>query len=87
MIVCEHINLGEILNTRGGKRILGLPAKPLVKILYRYANRVIAVSEGIRDNLVGEINMLAEKIEIIRNPMELRRITKLTGVPPDKIGK
>jgi glycosyltransferase involved in cell wall biosynthesis len=83
VIVCEHVNLGEILNTRAGKRILGLPARPLVKILYRYAGRVIAVSEGIRENLVGEFNISAEKIEIIRNPMDLKRITKLTGVPPD----
>jgi len=82
VIVCEHITLGEALKTRGGKRILGLPVAPLVKILYRIADKIIAVSEGIRDNLVEEFSVSAEKIEIIHNPMDLKLITELMDMSP-----
>ncbi len=51
VIICEHITLGDDIKTEEGKRMLGVPVVPVVNILYGFADRVIAVSEGIKRNL------------------------------------
>jgi glycosyltransferase involved in cell wall biosynthesis len=83
VITCEHITLGDMIRTREGRRILGLPVTPLVKILYRFADQIVAVSEGIRDNLVEEFNAPADKIKVICNPIDFKRITELWTISPE----
>jgi glycosyltransferase involved in cell wall biosynthesis len=83
VIVCEHITLGEDIKTEEGKRMLGVPVAPLVKILYGYADRVIAVSEGIKRNLIEEFRIPARKIRVIYNPIDSAAITELSTIPPE----
>lgn len=61
VIVCEHNTLSEVIKTKEGEKILGFPVAPLVRVLYRFADRVIAVSEGIRDNLNEEFKIDGHK--------------------------
>jgi glycosyltransferase involved in cell wall biosynthesis len=81
VIICEHILLGEIIKTRGGGKILWFPAKRLVKLFYRFADKIIAVSEGIKANLAEEFNIAPSKIEVIFNPVDLNRISALCELP------
>jgi glycosyltransferase involved in cell wall biosynthesis len=83
VIVCEHTILGEFIKTRGRKKILWFLVSLLVKALYRFADRVIAVSEGVRSNLIEEFNISVHKIQVIYNPVDINRITELSSVPPE----
>jgi glycosyltransferase involved in cell wall biosynthesis len=83
VIACEHIILSEFIKTRGGEKILWFPVSVLVKALYRFADRVIAVSNGIRSDLIEEFNVAANKIQVIYNPVDINRITELSSVPPE----
>src|SRR4030042_2168673 len=83
VIVCEHIILCENIKTREWKKILWIPVAPLVKVLYRFADQIISVSNGIKDDLIKEFNIPAYKIQTIYNPIDLRRITELSSMPPE----
>ncbi len=78
-IICEHIPLSEVIKTKEGKKILIFPVRPLVKILYRFANRIITVSEGIKSDLVEKFNISDSKIKAIYNPINFERINKISA--------
>jgi glycosyltransferase involved in cell wall biosynthesis len=82
VIVCEHNTLGEVIKTREGRTMLGLPVAPVVKIFYRFVNKVIAVSEGIRLNLIEDFGIPAEKVRTIYNPIDLDRIQASSSLQP-----
>jgi glycosyltransferase involved in cell wall biosynthesis len=77
VIACEHNTLSEVVKTKEGRRILGVPVVPMVKILYRLADKVIAVSEGIKSNLISDFGIMPEKVKTIYNPIDLSRINAL----------
>ncbi|MEW6001943.1 MAG: glycosyltransferase [Nitrospirota bacterium] len=81
VIISEHSTLSEIIKTREGNKILGLPVTFLVKVFYRFAERVIAVSEGIRSDLIQGFNIRPDKISVIYNPVDLNRIAALSSLP------
>lgn len=83
VIVCEHITLGEVIKTEEGKRMLGVPVALLVKALYKFTDRVIAVSEGIKGNLIEEFHIPARKIRVIYNPIDCDAITGLSTMLPE----
>lgn len=83
VIVCEHITLGEVIKTGEGSRMLGLPVAPMVSIFYGFADRVIAVSEGIKRNLIDEFRIPAGKIRVVYNPIDCDSITELSTIPPE----
>lgn len=85
VIVCEHIALGELVKTREGKRILGIPVAPMVTVLYRFAAKVIAVSDGIRRNLIDEFRVPAHKILVIHNPVDSDAIRELSIISPEHL--
>jgi glycosyltransferase involved in cell wall biosynthesis len=82
VIVCEHIMLGKATETGEGKRMLGIPVAPMVTILYRFADKVISVSEEIGENLIREFHVPARKIQIIYNPIDFDRVTELSKIRP-----
>jgi glycosyltransferase involved in cell wall biosynthesis len=83
VIVCEHIALGENIKTEEGKRMLGVPVAPMVNILYKFTDRVIAVSEGIKRNLIEEFRIPERKVRVIYNPIDCDAITVLSTIPPE----
>lgn len=42
--------------------------------LYRFADRVVALSEGVKDNLTKRYHVREDKIEVIYNPVDLAHI-------------
>lgn len=77
VFACEHSTLGEVIKTKEGKKMLGVSTAFLVKVLYRFADKIIAVSEGIKSNLIEEFKIPQEKIEVIYNPIDMERINRL----------
>lgn len=81
VIVCEQNTVSEVIKIREGKKILWFPVSSMVKVLYRFTDRVIAVSKGVRSDLIKEFNIPAHKIQVIYNPIDLNRITGLSSMP------
>ena len=50
----------------------------LNKSLYPLADRIIAVSHGVRDHLVKDVKVPEQKITYIPNPVDIKRIRKLS---------
>lgn len=76
IIVSEHSTLSEVIKTKEGARILGLSVPILVKRLYKHSHKIIAVSEGIKSDLVEQFSISQYKIEVIYNPLDLKNIYK-----------
>jgi len=84
-IICEHIAIGEVIKTKEGEKMLWFPTKHLVNLFYRFADKIIAVSEGIKANLVEEFNITPSNIEVLHNPIDLDRIPELCELPVEHI--
>jgi glycosyltransferase involved in cell wall biosynthesis len=50
----------------------------LDKFLYPFADRIVAISDGVREYLVRDRGLPKEKIVTIHNPVDIRRIQKLS---------
>lgn len=80
-IVCERMHLGSHLAGRyRGVRLAGLRLLP--RLLYPRATQVLAVSEGVRQDLVTGFGVPAGRIATINNPYDLDRIVADGGLPP-----
>jgi glycosyltransferase involved in cell wall biosynthesis len=55
----------------------------LMKHAYPKADRIIAVSEGIRKDLIEAFNLPGEKIKVIYNPVDIQEIETLSWEEPD----
>ncbi|MBL8548762.1 MAG: glycosyltransferase [Hyphomonadaceae bacterium] len=53
------------------------------RIAYRFADRVIAVSEGVRQNVVREFGVRPEAAVTIYNPYDLERIAREAAIAPE----
>ena len=79
MIGCVHINLSaqqENTNPYLGKVVL-----PLIKITHRWANRIIAVSEGCASDFVQVTGIKEEKVVTIYNPVITDEISVKAAEP------
>lgn len=85
IIISEHTTLSEAMKTKEGRRMLWFSTTPLVKIFYRFADRIIAVSEGVKADLVEEFNILPRNVEVIHNPIDLKRISELCNNPVEHV--
>ncbi len=75
VVACEHNTLSEVIKTEEGRKMLGIPVVPMVKIFYRFAYKIIAVSEGIKSDLVTAFGIASDKVQTIYNPIALDRIS------------
>lgn len=66
LIVREAALLGGTRKTNFKLRIYGL--------LYRFADKVVALSEGVKDNIIQRYRVRREKIRVIYNPVDLKFI-------------
>jgi N-acetylgalactosamine-N,N'-diacetylbacillosaminyl-diphospho-undecaprenol 4-alpha-N-acetylgalactosaminyltransferase len=77
-ILSERVNtsahLGEGLSAR--------LAKGLVRLTYRHATRIIAVSEGVALTLSENFGVANSRIEVIANPVDVEHIRDLAQHPP-----
>jgi glycosyltransferase involved in cell wall biosynthesis len=82
VIACEHNTLSEVMKTEEGQSMLGMPVAPMVKVLYRFAENIITVSEGIKSDLISAIGISPHRIKTIYNPIDLNRVNSLMHAPP-----
>ncbi|MGN8646377.1 glycosyltransferase [Gracilibacillus sp. HCP3S3_G5_1] len=52
-------------------------------LVYRLANQIISLSEGVKDNLVKRYKVPRKSIEVIYNPVDVANITKLANQEED----
>ena len=74
------------LSTHLAERHSGLKhwaAAVLPRLIYRHADHVIAVSKGVRSDLIRNFNVPAKRVEAIPNPFDLDRIVSDGRQPPE----
>jgi glycosyltransferase involved in cell wall biosynthesis len=70
VIVTQHLSVSEpIVKSKGLKKIKLNLISWLMRLTYRYSDKVVAVSEGVRQDLVNSIGLDVELIEVIYNPV------------------
>ena len=55
----------------------------LYSMLFPFADRIVAVSDGVADNLALELGILRERISRIYNPVDTEEIAELARAVPD----
>lgn len=83
VIVSEHSTLSKVVKTKEGRKILWFPVAILVKVLYGYADKIVAVSEGVKIDLQEEFNIPSNKIKVIYNPIDFSLIAELSSLPEE----
>lgn len=78
VIISVHNNLSRNELTKG---LAGSVRKLLIKALYNKADRIIAVSYGIKKDLVENFGIKEDKILVIHNPHPIEEICKLSKEP------
>ncbi|QJR80194.1 glycosyltransferase [Alteromonas pelagimontana] len=54
-------------------------SKKLVSLTYPYAERIIAVSEGVKADLVKNFSVASERVDIVYNPYDISQIQTLAS--------
>lgn len=81
VVISERGNLTMVLNA--GSKIRSLLLRWGVKMLYRYADCIVTVSDGVKDDLIKNFGILTSKIKTIYNPVDIERISRLAREPVD----
>lgn len=76
LIVREAAYLGGTWNTNLKLKLYGL--------LYRFSDRVIALSNGVKDNLISRYHVPKEKISVIYNPVDIKHILTESEKEPEE---
>lgn len=85
VIIGEHNTLSEVIKTEEGKRMLWFPTATLVRIFYMFADKIIAVSEGVKTDLVKKFSIPSGNVHVINNPIDLKRVLELCNNPAEHI--
>jgi len=79
IIVTEHINPTQMY--RSSEEPLGAVKRRMIRWLYPSADLVIAVSQGVRNDLVTNFGLPRNRVRVIPNPLNLDRIRALGAHP------
>lgn len=81
LILCERMHLSSHLAGRytGLKRF---SARQIQTWAYRYADQILAVSEGVRQDLISEFKAPPEKVLTINNPYDLEALAAAKHLAP-----
>ena len=58
---------------RGIKKVI---YKTIIKKMYNYADKIVAISKGVKEDAVKNYNLKEEKIEVIYNPIDIKLINR-----------
>jgi len=77
--------ISERVATAGhfGDGPVGQVKRAVTRELYRRADRVLAVSEGVRLGLIEDCGVPSDRIDVIPNPVDMARICALGAEEPD----
>ena len=79
VVISEHSNLTA--EAENSKHMVGRFAKCTSKLLYRFAGSVIAVSNGVKSDLVSFLGVNPDRIKVIPNPINSNLIQQLASEP------
>lgn len=65
-----------------GSQLTALVNKTIVRLTYPLADQVIAVSEGVKDDLLANFAVRGSKLRVIHNPVNIDRICKRAAEAP-----
>ncbi|AOY60124.1 glycosyltransferase [Desulfococcus multivorans] len=83
IVITEHNNLS--MRLKKSRSELMKKAKSIeIQALYRLADRIIAVSDGIKTDLVHNFSLPDQLISVIHNPIDIEKI-KLAGISSPEI--
>lgn len=78
-IISERVDTAAHLGTGLGARA----SRALVRLTYPRASRVIAVSDGVAEGLSTGFGVPPARMEVIANPVDVRRIQARAAEPPE----
>ena len=74
-LISERVNTSAHLGS-------AVAARAMVRLVYPRAAHVIAVSEGVVDDLAAHFGVARSRMSAIANPVDHRRIAELAAEPP-----
>ncbi|WP_201865243.1 glycosyltransferase [Microvirga soli] len=77
-VISERVHTTSHLSSDQGGRL----KKILIRCLYPYADRIVAVSQGIRDDLVEHYGVIATQVVTIHNPVDAEKIRRAASTAP-----
>jgi N-acetylgalactosamine-N,N'-diacetylbacillosaminyl-diphospho-undecaprenol 4-alpha-N-acetylgalactosaminyltransferase len=81
VVISERVNTTAHLAT--GR--MAMVSRALVRWTYPCADRIIAVSDGVRQTLIDDFAVAPERAVVIHNPVDVDAI-RLLGAAPDSVG-
>lgn len=78
LIINEQNHPSQEMRLYGGFRY----KRPILEWAYRQANRILVISEAIREDLVENFGAVNESLLVIPNPVDNDKIHQLTNSPP-----
>lgn len=80
-LLCERMHLGSHLRGRySGWKLWATRALP--RIAYRFADRMLAVSAGVEDDLIRGFGVAPDRVSTIPNPYDLDEIRRAAAAAP-----
>ncbi|MBA4317005.1 MAG: glycosyl transferase [Flavobacterium sp.] len=76
IVVREASTFSE--NIKTAKKIVKLLLPKLIKHLYPLAYKIVAVSNGVKENLICQFGLPKDKIKVIYNPVDFEKIQSLS---------
>jgi glycosyltransferase involved in cell wall biosynthesis len=77
-IISERVHA----TSRFGTGVSAVITKAIMRLTYPHAAQVIAVSEGVRDDLMANFGVHESKVRVIYNPIDMDRICERALEPP-----
>ena len=81
LMISEHLNISVATYNAGSLRVRYLPL--LAKRTYPWANGIVAVSEGVADDLAHTIGLPRKRIDVIYNPLVTSELLEKVNEPVD----
>ena len=81
-VVVREANYASIKNASEDRLIMRLTGR-LQPWAYRWANAIVAVSQGVGDDLVRNIGVAADRMRVIKNPVVTPDLHRLAAEPTD----
>ncbi|MEO8176327.1 MAG: glycosyltransferase [Sphingomicrobium sp.] len=81
-VLCERMHLSSHLAGRyDGVRLVA--ARALPRLAYRFATRLVGVSQGVTDDLIARFGADPRRTETMENPFDLAAIEQESKAPPE----
>lgn len=80
-IISEHTTISLVAQTSPRPLARALPF--VMRIVYPHAKRIVAVSSGVADDLSDHIGIPRDRIDVIRNPVDIEHVSKESLAPLD----